>query len=247
MIGAIKAELRKLLSVRSTYFIVISTLIIVAFFAGFIQGFRGDPRALQDPGLLANQSSSAIVFVSFIMAFAGLLLAGHEYRYNTIFYTLTSINRRYKVLLAKFLVITTFTLVVALIVAFFSPLCTIVGAHLHGKDIGPQVFQLWTIIWTCLFCAWAYAMYALILIMILRNQVGAIVTFLLVPLIGENILMLLLKHNSKYLPFTAAQAIVDPTSLGNHTTSVHAALVVLTYVAVGLVASTVLFVHRDAN
>jgi ABC-2 type transport system permease protein len=247
MTSSLKAEFRKLLSVRSTYFIVVATLLTVALFAGFITGFKGDAKSLTSPGLLADQSNSAIVFVGFILAFAGLLLAGHEYRYNTVFYTLTSINRRYKVLLAKFLVITIFTAVVGLVVVFFSPLCAIVGAHLAGKHIGPQTFQFWTIIWHCLFCAWAYAMYALILIMILRNQVGAIVTFLLLPLIGENILMLLLKHNSKYLPFTAAQSVVDPTSLGNHTTSGQAALTVLVYVVVGLIISTVLFVRRDAN
>lgn len=247
MIDAIKAETRKLLSVRSTYFIVAASLLIVAFFAGFIEGFRADPKALQSPTLLSSESASAVVFVGFILAFAGLLMAGHEYRYNTIFYTLTSINKRYKVLLAKFVVITLFTVVAALLVTFFSPLCTIVGAHLHGKDIGPQVFYIWTTVWHCLLCTWAYAMYAFILLLILRNQVGAIVTFLLLPLIGENILMLLLKHNSKYLPFTAAQSVVDPTSLGNHTSSTQAALTVVTYVAIGLAVGAVLFVRRDAN
>jgi ABC-type transport system involved in multi-copper enzyme maturation permease subunit len=247
MTSAVKAEFRKLLSVRSTYFIVASCLLIVAFFAGFIQGFQANPKALLGSDVLADQSRSAIVFVGFILAFAGLLLAGHEYRYNTIFYTFTSVNRRYKVLLAKFLVITVFTFAVALLVTFFSPLCTIIGAHLHGHTLGDQSFQVWSILWRCLFCAWAYAMYALIFIMILRNQVGAIVTFLLLPLIGENILMLLLKGNSKFLPFTAAQSVVDPTSMGNHTTSGQAALVVAVYVIIGLVVSTVLFVRRDAN
>jgi ABC-2 type transport system permease protein len=247
MIAAIKAEARKLLSVRSTYFIVLACLLITAFFAGFIEGFRGEPRVLQVPGLLSGESASAIVFVGFILAFAGLLLAGHEYRHNTIYYTLTSTNRRYKILLAKFLVISIFTAIVALVITFFSPLCTIVGAHLAGKHIGPQIFDVWSIVWHCLLTAWAYAMYALIFIMLIRNQVGAIVTFLLLPLIGENILMLLLKENSKYLPFTAAQSIVSPVTMGNHTTSTQAALTVLTYVVIGLVLSALLFVRRDAN
>ncbi len=244
---SLKAEMRKLLSVRSTYFIVLISLLIVMFFAGFIEGFRGEPKALQMPGLLGGESASAIVFVGFILAFAGLLLAGHEYRYNTIYYTLTSTNRRYKIVLAKLLVVTCFTAVVALVVTFFSPLCTIVGAHMAGKHIGPQVFDIWSIVWRCLLVAWAYAMYALIFIMILRNQVGAIVSFLLLPLIGENILMLLLKENSKYLPFTAAQSIVNPTTMGNHTTSAQAASTVLAYILLGLIVSTVLFVRRDAN
>jgi len=162
-------------------------------------------------------------------------------------YTLTASNRRYKVLLAKLVVVTVFALFASLLVMFFSPLCTILGAHLAGHHIGPQTFDVWVLMWRCLFCGWGYSMYAFILLIVLRSQVGAIVTFLLVPLIGENILSALLKSNTKYLPFNAVQSVAEPTGLGNHTTSGHAALTVLVYVGVGLIISTVLFIRRDAN
>ncbi len=247
MIADLKAEFRKLLSVRSTYFIVGATLLIVMFFAGFISGFKAVPTDLRSPTLLAEQSTNAVVFVGLILAFAGLLLVGHEYRYNTIMYTLTAANRRYKVLLAKLIAVSTFALITSLMVTFFSPLCTIIGVHLHGHTVSPQAYDYWTILWRCLFCGWGYAMYAFILITVLRNQVGAIVTFLLVPLIGENILGLLLKHNTKYLPFTAVQAVAAPDNLGNHLSAGHEALVVLAYVLVGMVLSALLFIRRDAN
>jgi len=247
MFPTLKSEFRKLLTVRSTYFILAACLAITAFFAGFIQGFQVNANSLKDPGVLASQSTGAIVFVGLIFAFAGLLLAGHEYRYNTIMYTLTSSNRRLKVLFAKFLVISVAAVLFSLIITFFSPLCTIIGAHLAGKDISPQHFDVWKLVWTCVFCGWGYSMYAYILIMILRNQVGAIVTFLLIPLIGENILGLLLKKNSHYLPFTALQGVPAPTELGNHTTSGASALVVLVYLGVGLIVSAILFARRDAN
>ncbi|HSX06339.1 MAG TPA: ABC transporter permease [Candidatus Saccharimonadia bacterium] len=247
MIADLKAEFRKLLTVRSTYFIVGATLLIVMFFAGFISGFKAAPTDLHSPSLLAEQSTNAVVFVGLILAFAGLLLMGHEYRYNTIMYTLTAANRRYKVLLAKLIAISVFAVVASLIVTFFSPLCTIIGTHLHGYTISPQTYNYWSIVWRCLFCGWGYALYAFILIAVLRNQVGAIVTFLLVPLIGENILGLLLKHNTKYLPFTAVQAVAAPDNLGNHLSASHEALVVTVYVIVGLMISTLLFIRRDAN
>lgn len=247
MIADLKAEFRKLLTVRSTYFIVGATLLIVMLFAGFISGFRAIPADLHSPSLLADQSTNAVVFVGLILAFAGLLLMGHEYRYNTIMYTLTAANRRYKVLLAKLIAISVFALATSLIVTFFSPLCTIIGTHLHGYTISPQVYDYWSILWRCLLCGLGYALYAFILIAILRNQVGAIVTFLLFPLIGENILGLLLKNNVKYLPFTAVQSVAVPHNLGNHTDSGHEALVVLAYVVVGLIVSAVLFIRRDAN
>jgi hypothetical protein len=90
-------------------------------------------------------------------------------------------------------------------------------------------------------------MYAFILVTIMRSQVGSIVTFLLVPLIGENIISAIFKSSTKYLPFNAVQSIAVPTHLGNNTTTAHAATTMLVYVAVGLLASVVLFVRRDAN
>src|ERR1700750_3214602 len=103
-------------------------------------------------------------------------------------YTLTSTTRRLKILAAKFIAFSVFAIITGLLISFFSPLCTIVAVHLHGGVIGPQVFDYWSIAWRCAFVGWGYAMYALILVAILRNQIGAIVTFLLVPLIGETIL-----------------------------------------------------------
>lgn len=247
MLASIKSEVRKLLSVRSTYVIVLISLVLVGLFAGFGDGFRAEPHSLQNPGLLMNESANAIVFVGLILAFAGLLLVGHEYRYNTIMYSLTITNRRLKMLVAKLIVISVFAIVTGLLVAFFSPLSTIVGAHLHGYQIGPQHFDFWSVIWRCAFVGWGYAMYAFILIAIMRTQVGSIVTFLLVPLIGENIIGHIFKNSSNYLPFTMLQSVAAPGSLGNHTTTAHAAVVALVYIAVGLVVSAVLFLRRDAN
>jgi ABC-type transport system involved in multi-copper enzyme maturation permease subunit len=248
MIPALKSEFRKLLTLRSTYFIIAICMAMVAFFAGYIEGFKATPESLQkNAGLLASESTNAIVFAGFILAFAGLLLMGHEYRYNTIMYSLTSANRRIKVLIAKFVAVTVFVAAVSLLLMFFSPLCTILGAALHGHHIAPQVYDYSSLIWRCLFCGWGYSMYAFLLVVIMRNQIGAIVTFLAFPMIGENILGLLLKGNTKYLPFNAVQTIAAPMDLGNHASSGRAALTVSVYVAVGLVVGAILFVRRDAN
>lgn len=247
MFASIKSEFRKLLTVRSTYVIVVISLLIVGLFAGYGDGFRATPDSLNDPGLFMHESLNAIVFIGLILAFAGLLLVGHEYRYNTIMYTLTSSNRRLKVLVAKLVAISTFAAVTSLMVVFFSPLCTIVGAHLHGNSIGPQHFDYWTIIWRCIFVGWGYSMYAFALITAMRSQVGSIVTFLLIPLIGENILGNIFRHAQKYFPFTSLQSVAVPLDLGNHTTSAHAALITLAYIIGGLAVGAVLFLKRDAN
>jgi ABC-type transport system involved in multi-copper enzyme maturation permease subunit len=247
MLASLKSEFRKLFTVRSTYFIGIASLLIVALFAGFGDGFRGSAASLHRPDLLMSESFNAIVFAGLILAFAGLLLVGHEYRYTTIMYTLTNNNRRLKVLLSKFLTVSSFALLSGLLLAFFSPLCTIIGAHLHGNHLGAQHFDYWSVIWRCAFVSWGYAMYAFILIFIMRNQVGSIVTFLLIPLIGESIIGHIFTKSTQYLPFGMLQAVAAPHTLGNHTTSAHAVTVSLTYVAAGLLVGAVLFLKRDAN
>lgn len=247
MLSAMKSEFRKLLTIRSTYAIFVISLAIVALFAGYGDGYRASQAALAQPGALMTEPFNAVVFVGLILAFAGLLLVAHEYRYNTIVYTMTSSNSRLKVLLAKFLTISIFAVVTGLMLALFAPLCTIVGAHLHGYNLGPQHFDYWTVIWRCAFVAWGYAMYAFILIAIMRNQVGSIITFLLVPLIGENIIRSIFEKTSDYLPFTMLQAVATPTSLGNNTSTTHAVTVSVSYVVGGLIISAVLFWKRDAS
>jgi ABC-type transport system involved in multi-copper enzyme maturation permease subunit len=194
-----------------------------------------------------SESFSAIVFAGLLMAFVGLLLVGHEYRYSTIMYALTNSNRRLKVLAAKFLAVSTFTVAASVVIAFFSPLCTIVGAHLHGHQLGPQHFDYWSVIWRCAFVGWGYAMYAFILIFIMRNQVGGIVTFLMIPLIGESIISHIFTKSAQYMPFGMLQAVAAPQDLGNHTTSGHAVTVALVYTVVGLLVGALLFLKRDAN
>ena len=250
MIDALKAELRKLLSVRSTYFIILISLAIVALFAGFGEGFRADPVRLHSAGMLATESANAVQFVGLILAIVGLLLVGHEYRYNFIMYTLTATNRRYKVVVAKFVAVTLFALLATTLVTFFAPLCSIVGAHLAHKHIVAQHFAVWQVLWRCLAVGWGYAMYAFILAAIIRNQIGAIVTYLIVPLVGENIIVAIFKWIGKYLPFQSLQGIMQtllPRADANGVTTAHNVAIAGTYIVVGLIVSTVLFVRRDAN
>jgi len=250
MLASLRSEFRKLLTVRSTYVIFVICLAIVGLFAGYGDGFKGAAATLNNPGLLMEDSANAIVFVGLILAFAGLLLLGHEYRYNTIMYTLTSSPSRARSLLAKVLVVSVFAGVASLIMAFWSPLCVILGAHLHGHHLAAQHFDYWSVIWRCMFVGWGYAMYAFILIAILRNQIGAIVTFLLVPLIGETILGQIFKNTSKYYPFTSLQTVVMQHAEKGSVAVLSpnkSALVALAYIAVGLLISFILFVRRDAN
>src|ERR1700733_14101281 len=100
MIPALKAEFRKLWTVRSTYLILAFVLVIAIFFGFYVSGWKIDKGALHDPGTLALDVTSAISAVSVFASLIGVLLVTHEYRFNTIMYTLTASNSRSKVLLA---------------------------------------------------------------------------------------------------------------------------------------------------
>lgn len=247
MIASIRSEIRKLLTVRSTYFIVLLSMAIVALFAGYGDGFKAGPASLKNPLWLEHESFAAIVFAGFIVALAGLLLFGHEYRYNGIMYTLTSSNNRLKSLFAKWFTVSLFAVVVSLVIALWSPLCTIFGVKLAGNTLAPQTFDVWDVLWKAAFVGWGYSMFAFVIVAIVRSQVGAIVAFLLIPLIGENILGNVFKSTQQYLPFISLQSIA-PTNLGPMSHSLeHYVVVALAYIVGGLLVSAVLFTRRDAN
>lgn len=249
MISSLNAELKKLLTVRSTYLIVLIALLIAALFAGYGDGFKADLGRLQSPGYLVSESSNAVLFDGIILALAGLLLLAHEYRYNTILYTITSSNSRIKTLLAKTVVVSMYALVVTAVLTFFSPLCAIVGTHLAHKDMAAQIYPAWTVLGKCLFVGWGYAMFGFILTAIIRSQVGSIVTFLLIPLIGEHIIGAIFSSSIKYLPFTSLQSVVD-TEMPKVSSSIsltHNVVTSCVYVGVGLLVSFILFARRDAN
>lgn len=247
MIDVIKSEFRKLLSVRSTYFIILICLAMIVLFAGYGDGIKAQADALKDPGWLTRESFSAVSFVGLVVALVGLLLFAHEYRYNTIMYTLTSTNARLKSLLAKVLVVSAFAVFMSVVFAFFAPLCSVIGINLAGHSLGPQTFDVWQVLWRCMFVGWGYAMFAFVLVAIIRSQVGAIVAFLLIPLIGENIIGNVFRSTATYLPFRSLQGVTPTGEMPGGASLEHNVYVTLAYVVVGLAVSAVLFVRRDAN
>ncbi|HEX4774579.1 MAG TPA: hypothetical protein VH234_03615, partial [Candidatus Saccharimonadales bacterium] len=91
MMHTLKAEFRKLLTVRSTYIITALVTAFVIFIAFYVIGWRMNPKDLHDTGQLASDVTGALNLTVF-GAIVAVLLMTHEYRYNTIMYTLASSN-----------------------------------------------------------------------------------------------------------------------------------------------------------
>jgi len=248
VIAALKAEFRKLLTVRSTYILTGLALAFVVFYAGYIEGFKLTGKELLNPHLLSQDIVGAIGSLPLVLGvIVAILLMTHEYRYNTVMYTLTSSNSRSKVLLAKILALTIFGLVFTAVVGALSPLMSLAGIHLHGDGalLAPQAVDYGSLVWRSLFNGWAYIMIGLLLATLIRNQIGAIVSLFVIPTV-EQVLGLLLKDNVVYLPFNALNAVLTAPPKGG-ISYFHAAVVVAVYLVIGWVIAWVLFLKRDAN
>ena len=112
MIPALKAEFRKLLTVRSTYFITLFALALLTFISLYVEGYKNGKDSVAAGGslYLAGSITQHSGILALFGAIVALLLLAHEYRYSTIVYTFTNARSRSKVLLAKMIVVFTYVL-----------------------------------------------------------------------------------------------------------------------------------------
>ena len=171
MKSELKSEFRKLLSVRSTYIITFLVVAFVCFIAFYVEGWRLKPAQLADTGQLASDVFGALS-LSVFGAIVAILLMTHEYRYNTIVYTLTSSNSRSKVLLSKVLVMSCYALSLTAFIAVLSPVMTYLGVHAHGHVLAAQTLHYGNLVWRSLFYGWSYGLAGLLFATLLRSQVG---------------------------------------------------------------------------
>jgi ABC-2 type transport system permease protein len=249
MIAYFKSELRKLYTVRSTYVILLFSFVLMLIFAFWIEGIKaGNPgKAVTDSHKLASIFLDAITNLAFWGGIVGILSVTHEYRYNTIMYTLTSSRSRSQTLLAKVAAISLFALFFAVFVSVFAVALMYIGLAIKGVSLSHQVLSP-DIIWRVLFVSWGYSMLGALLAVIIRHQVGAIAAFFVMPVFLEQLLGLLLKDNRIYLPFNALSQVTQPQGMELHKVLSHgrAALVFGIYLAIAWIVAWYLFLRRDA-
>lgn len=259
MISALKSEFRKLLTVRSSYVIAGIALALVAFVSLYIEGYQNGPLNTTGPGAHVFLAYSIVQHANILAIFSALvalLLLTHEYRYNTIMYSLTIINRRSKVLASKIIAVVVYTFVLALIGAVLGFVCMVIGLHLSGHALPAQTIDYFDYFRRLLFFCEGYTLAALFLAAVLRNQVAAIAVFFIVPSTVESLISLLLKDKTVYLPFTALGQVIQPPALSGLTREISSrgsltpgqgTLVFLAYLVAAWIIAWVLFLRRDAN
>jgi ABC-2 type transport system permease protein len=243
MIAAIRAEIRKLLTVRSTYAIIILCLILEGLASGYGGGFNATAQELANPGQLADRITTVVSVLSAFLPIIGILMVTHEFRYNTITYTVTAARNRTQVFLAKFIVITLLILLLTAVYILLSPLFVMAGAALNGKHLAHQVIPYGDLLPRLFFTSWAYAMFGLIIAFIARVQVATVVAYFLIPSTVEPLLGVILKKKQDYLPFISVDGVINHHSISHMTALVTASI----WVVVGGAVAWVLFLKRDAS
>jgi len=242
MIATLRAEFRKLLTVRSTYFIFLIAIALMVLFEFYGLGIKANPDELTRHALSDN-IAAGVQNLSLLGAIVAALMMSHEYRYNTIMYSLTASNSRTKFLLSKIIVMSVYAAVFVALVGVFAALLNLLGIKAGGHHLVAQTIYYNDLIWHSLLYGWGYIMAGLLFAALLRSQVGAIAALFLVPGVVEQLLELLLKKNAVYLPFHALDVVVH----GGSITRQHALLVFLAYMVGGWIIAWVLFLKRDAN
>jgi ABC-type transport system involved in multi-copper enzyme maturation permease subunit len=262
MMASLKSEFKKLLTVRSTYGWALLTLVLLLIGAFYADGYKDSANiaAGADKGRLFIAGTLAHL-PNVIGLFAGLtavLLITHEYRHNTIIYTLTASNSRSKVIFSKIIAIICLSFVYSILFTTIGLGLIYAGAALANNTIPHQDINYLTYYGKTLFFVEGYSLAALLFGTLIRNQIGAVAALLILPGTVESLLTLVLKNNAVYLPFTALTQVTQPPVIPGAQPAhpdfqtgslapLHGAGVFLAYLVIGWIITWYLFLRRDVN
>lgn len=241
---ALKAELRKILSVRSTYLLFAVALLLSSFVSFWVYGYKDVEQAGLNNGVLLNSILATVSVTGLFLSFLAVLLVGHEYRYNLIMYTLTTAKSRIAVFFAKLLAVSSIALIMATVIVAIGWGLFYLGQNVHHVHTVNQYIPMLDLLWRALATILAGIIMAFLVTTLLRNLVGAIIVTLVMPTTVEPLLGLLLKDNTKYLPYTALSNL---TNVGGKVGYVFSIRILIVYAVVLGAIALILFKRRDAN
>lgn len=242
---ALRAEFRKLFTVRSTYVLSCIALLLVAIGSFYGSGFKA---GLYDQHYLASTFNSTATTISFFGAVVSVLLMAHEYRYSTIVYTLTLNKSRSKVLIAKVVAVLSYVISLTVLAFLLDIGLALLGAQIAGHHVPHQEFNLGLIMAKSIFYCSGFALAGLLFTVLIRNLTASITVLFIVPSTIEGLIGMLLKSNAAYLPFTALQAVlISKAHRITKGSPEHGAIVFTVYMVVTGFIAWQLFLRRDSN
>lgn len=216
MTAAFRYEWQRLWTIRSTYWLIGSTLafqfllsLIIAASIDLLDTVLSDGQITSSVVSVGASIGSVPLFSAYIIAMLGVFSLGHEYRHGMIRSTLTAVPNRGAVLTAKIVT----TAMVAAALAFVCALIGLLNAALFlGSDVAVNTSFVWKVILGLVAYTVLFGLCGLGLTGLLRNQTGALALILLFPSVIEGALHILLvipkgedgiNKVASFLPFDA--------------------------------------------
>jgi len=252
MLPNIKAEFRRLFTIRSTYILSAVGIAIMCFFSFWIEGYKGltgspasELRRTAIQEIINNGAGLGITFATIIV----ILFMAHEYRYNTIMYTLTSTASRTRALFSKAIVAVIFCVGFGLVAIAIAIGAYLLGVSFRGNGVSlpSQDLDLFYNLGKVVFYCAGYALVGLLIATATRNLVGSISFYMVYPTVVEPLLGLLLKDNAKYLPITALDSTMSNSASSITLDPGKAMVISALYIVIAGIITWLLFVKRDAN
>ncbi len=259
-VGVMRGEWIKLLSLRSTWWVLGSTVAIMALLAlgvaSSLDSLMADPLMAQ---AFSNANGAALVSSGFqlgmvTIAVLGALIVTGEYSTGMIRSTFAAVPTRAPVLLAKAIALTVLTTAVAVVGIAVSYLTTM--GMLSPYHLVPALdhAETWRIFAGTAYCLVAAALFSLGVGTLLRSTAATVTVALTVLLLLPGILGFINIHwvqtFVRYLPMPASQSFLpsgDPNqNIGTHLSSSAGLLVIAAYAIVPLVGAAVMVRRRDA-
>jgi ABC-type transport system involved in multi-copper enzyme maturation permease subunit len=249
----VRAELLKLLTVRSTYYALLATFLAIAGIATFVAigivvgDIPPGGEATADP---TGGALTGVSLAGYVVAAVGVLAVTSEYSTGTIRVTLAAVPNRGILVLGKLVAVGSVTLVVALVsalAAFFAAKAVLSTDDMDISLATPGVAR--AVIGAALYLT-AVALFAGGLAWLLRSTAGALATLAAVLVVLPVAAYLLPAHIRDdvmpYLPDSAGMAILQTTTGPAQLAPWTGFAVFTAYTALTLIAGAVLLQRRDA-
>jgi len=256
MTDALRFEWVRLRTLRSTYWLIGSALVLNLAIALLVAALEDDPVPdLVVAAVTGGGANLPVPMAVVLLAVIGVFASGHEYRYGTIQPTLTTVPQRGRLFAAKAVVVGATALVVTTVSVLLN-----VAVTLPFWADAPSLVDVTVVGYVLLSVLWAVLGVALG--QLLRGVPGALVVLLVTPMIVEQLIFRLsyvpaldwLTPAVKFLPFTAGLQLVSAageasgglaSEVGLFTRWPSAAVFAI-FVAAVLAVAVTLFRRRDA-
>jgi ABC-2 type transport system permease protein len=256
MTDALRFEWVRLRTLRSTYALIGSALVLNAAIALLVASLVDNPTPdVVVAAVTGGGANAPVPMAVVLLAVLGVFASGHEYRYGTIQPTLTTVPQRARLFTAKLLVVGATALLVTAVSIVVN-----VAATLPFWDEASALTNVTVPGYLLLAVLWA--LLGVALGQLLRGVPGALVVLLVTPMIVEQLIFRLsyvpaldwLLPAVKFLPFTAGMQLVSAAgeASGGLASEVGlytrwpSAVVFAVFVAAVVGAAVTLFRRRDA-